>query len=219
MDRVAVYTAIFGTHDALKSQPDLEGVDLVCFTDDPSLRSDRWRVEVRPPRYGHPRMSAKWFKLNPHVELEAYRYTVWIDASLQLTTETFAKEVLSFLDGKGLALFRHPDRDNIVDEAAVSATMLKYQGERVHEQVEHYRRKGFRSQNGLFAGGVLVRDNASRAIRRLNRTWMREILRWSSQDQLSLPYVLWKLDIAPGIIPYNLWDNPLFTWHAHATEL
>jgi hypothetical protein len=48
---------------------------------------------------------------------------------------------------------------------------------------------------------------------------MRENERWTYQDQLSLPYLLWKLRMEPGIIPYNLWDNPLFGFVPHASDL
>lgn len=44
MERVAVYTAIYGGYDTLREQPEMPGVDFVCFTDDPGLRSSRWRV-------------------------------------------------------------------------------------------------------------------------------------------------------------------------------
>ena len=49
--------------------------------------------------------------------------------------------------------------------------------------------------------------------------WLRENRRWSYQDQLSLPYLLWKLDIEPAVIPYPLWGNGLFDFVEHASEL
>jgi hypothetical protein len=157
--------------------------------------------------------------MRPDVELRSYRYTIWIDGNLQITTDTFAAQLLDVPNLSGLALFRHPDRDNVVDEAAVSASMRKYAGLPLAEQVQHYQRRGYPGTNGLYACGVLVRDGAVRRIRRLDRKWMRENERWTYQDQLSLPYLLWKLRLEPSIIPYNLWDNPLFGFVPHASEL
>lgn len=218
MEKVGVYTAIYGQYDVLKRPPDVPGIDYVCFTDDAELRSQEWRIEVRNPRYPHPRLAAKWFKMNSHRAMPTYRHTIWVDASLRILSASFATEMLSFLNASGLALFRHPDRNNVMDEATVSSTMPKYEDLRLLEQVEHYRSRGFASQNGLFAATTLVRDNRNRSIRRLNRRWMRENIHWTYQDQLSLPYLLWKFDLEPGIVPYNLWDNHLFTWHHHASE-
>lgn len=117
-----------------------------------------------------------------------------------------------------MALFAHPDRDNISDEAEVSAQMIKYDGRPVRRQVEYYKSRGY-PDNGLWAAGILARDNRNRRIRKLGRRWMGENVKWTYQDQISLPYLLWKLRIAPGTIPYNLWDNPLFDLEPHASEL
>ena len=41
--------------------------------------------------------------------------------------------------------------------------------------------------------------------------WWEEILEWSLQDQLSLPYVSWVLGVQPYVIPGNLYDGKWFT--------
>jgi hypothetical protein len=195
-------------------------VDFICFTDDRTLKAPGcWQVRPRAPRDKHPRLAAKWFKMRPDKELPQYRYTIWIDGSVSLSTDAFAEEAMAALNGSGLALFRHPDRDNIDDEVSASTPMRKYEGLPLREQVEHYRKRGYPGNHGLYASGVLVRDSADRRIRRLGRLWMRENVRRSYQDQLSLPYLLWKLRISPGVIPYNLWDNPLFTLAPHMSDL
>src|SRR2546422_511368 len=47
--RKAVYTFIFGGYDDLKSPAIFTpGWDYICFTDDPTLRSDIWDVRLSP---------------------------------------------------------------------------------------------------------------------------------------------------------------------------
>ena len=46
-----------------------------------------------------------------------------------------------------------------------------------------------------------MRDNENERIRRLNEMWMEENLRWTYQDQISLPYLFWRLGIAPARSP------------------
>jgi hypothetical protein len=56
-------------------------------------------------------------------------------------------------------------------------------------------------------------------MRRLNEAWLAECLRWTYQDQLSLPYLLWRHNVRPALIPYNLWDNHLIGLQPHLSDL
>lgn len=217
-DRIAIYTAIYGGYDCPPPQPELDGVDWVCFTDNAELTATPWTMRLQPSRYEHPRLSAKWFKTHPHRAVGGYRRTIWIDGNMRVTSPTFVRELLDILGDRSLAIFPHPDRDNIFDEADVSAAMPKYDGLPVFEQVEHYRRQGYAGSE-LYASGLLVRDNVDRRMRRLNQAWLAECLRWTYQDQLSLPYLLWRHNVQPALIPYNLWDNHLIEIQPHLSEL
>lgn len=206
--RVAVYTAIFGDYDELKEQPSVPGVDYICFTDDRERHSAQWRVVRRQPRFEHPRLSAKWFKMFPQLALPTYRYTIWVDGHIQILSEAFVEELLAFVNQSGFALFRHPERDNLVDEVEASERLVKYQGLPVREQAESYLRRGFDGRQ-LYACGVLVRDSWKWRLWTLSRAWMRENRRWTYQDQVSLPFLVWKKRIRPGLIPYNIRENHL----------
>ena len=47
MEKIVVYTAIFGGYNELIEQPQFENVDYVCFTDR-NLSSSTWKVVVVP---------------------------------------------------------------------------------------------------------------------------------------------------------------------------
>ena len=47
MEKIVVYTAIFGGYNELIEQPQFENVDYVCFTDR-NLSSSSWKVVVVP---------------------------------------------------------------------------------------------------------------------------------------------------------------------------
>jgi hypothetical protein len=208
---IAVYTALFGGYDLLAPAPAVPGVAFVCFTDDPRLHAPGWTMRVRRPRYPHPRLAAKWYKLLAHRALPRTRYAVWIDACVTLTGPGSVDRLVAPLGVAGVALCRHPDRDNVYDEAVASLTLRKYDGLPIREQVDAYRRAGLPDGHGLWAGTVIARDLARAEIRRLGRWWMQENVRWTYQDQLSLPYVLWRLRIEPAALPIHLWNNDVFT--------
>ena len=142
-EHIVVYTSIFGGYDRLKPQPEIPGVDFVCFTDDPSLEAPPWNVLVEHPRYEHPRMSAKYYKLFPHEVFPKNPLTVWIDGSVTIKRADFPQAFLSHLNESGMALLPHPDRNDIYDEAELSIKMRKYFDQPILEQVAHYRAKGY----------------------------------------------------------------------------
>jgi hypothetical protein len=216
--RRALYTAIFGNYDPLKDIPEQPGVDLICFTDDTSLQHPSWRVRYVQPKYAHPRLSAKYYKVLSHVVLSEYDEVLWIDGSFEVHDPRFAFESFEYLEHASIALFLHPDRGCIYDEARVSQLMTKYRDQKIEGQVAHYWNEGFPAKAGLFAAGIIARRNADPKIRDFNEAWMEQNEKWTYQDQLSLPYVLWKLGIEPSIFRQYLWNSRWGVWIPHAHE-
>ena len=218
MRRTAIYTAIFGGYDSLRVQPQIPGIDYVCFTDGAQPAVAGWKVIRAKSRFRHPRMSAKWYKARPDLTmLKQYDCTIWIDGGVQIETVDFAAVVLASMHD-GLSLFRHPIRDSAMGEAVFCLPIEKYDELPMVEQVEHYMQRGFPDRTGLYAGTVFGRDMRNPLVTRLGKLWMRECVRWGYQDQLSLPYILWLLGIEPGVIPFDLWDGKLISMVAHASE-
>lgn len=215
--RVCIYTAIFGEYTTLKPplEPSQEDVDLICFTDDPGLATDGWTPLRRQRVFIHPRMDSKWSRMNSDILLTNYDVTIWVDASFQLkNVDRFIASCLRDLGRHDTALFRHPERNNIYDEAEVSLRMDKYAGQSLLEQVEHYRREGLPRNHVLWAGGIQIRRARSELVSEINRRWFAECVRWSFQDQLSLPYVLWDLR-ATGLVATlegNVYRGPEHEW-------
>ena len=217
--RIAIYTGIFGQSDRLLTQPSIPDVDFICFTDDPTATSDQWKVVVESPRYGHPTRSSRFHKILPHLVLPQYDYTIWIDANMELVTSSFVADVLEHLADAPLALFAHPDRGSVYEEAEFSAQLPKYAKEPNLEQVRHYRRQGLPDDTGLFACGVLARARGRRKLEAIAWPWMLENLLWSHLDQLSLPYLLWRYEVPrPTVFPFHLRHNPWFRILPHLTE-
>lgn len=197
--RVCIYTAIFGDYTTLKEPRELsrEGVDLICFTE--LGLPDAWRLRHRRRVFAHPRMDAKWYRMNSDLLLPEYDVTIWVDASIQLgSVDRFVASCLRDLGPHDTALFRHPERSNIYEEAEASFSVCphKYADQPLLEQVAHYRWEGLPNDHVLWAGTIHVRRARSRLVSEINRRWFAECVRWSYQDQLSLPYVLWQTGTA-----------------------
>jgi len=214
MPKLAIYTAAFGDHDKPAELPGLQGVvDLFCFTDSPDLKLDTWQIFRRPNVFRTPRMDAKWYKMSACHLMPQHEVSIYLDASIRVKDPSLMiAEVGRALsrDARGeLAFFLHPEEQRSLEqEAAFSMTMPKYQGEPCVRQVEHYRDAGMPASDPgyhLYAGGVIGRRHNA-AVERFEKRWFDECVHWSCQDQLSIPYVLWREQRAPGIIPGNIYD-------------
>lgn len=214
MSTVTVITAIYGGYDSLKEpEPQTVDVEWICVTDDPGLKSDAWKVVVEPRPELHPRMAAKAPKFCPHLYAPATP-TIWIDAAFRVAAPDFAARMLDLLNRSSWAMFAHPWRDCIYDEANASVELLKYRGQPIGEQVAAYRELGHPAHGGLWATGVIGRRFSEPATR-LGRAWWEECERWTIQDQLSFPFLTRLFAIRPVAIPGDIYQTAWLRYEGH----
>lgn len=208
--RVLVYTANIGGHDrAWPAAQQNRIADWRYLTDDPTLVvPEPWQRRLVVVNDEHPNMRAKWFRTHP--PLYAYDYCIWIDASMQVTNPGFVTQAIFACGDAPVALWRHPRRDCIYDEADASvgneAQADRYRNVPLADQVAVYRAEGYPAHNGLYATGTIVWRNCDEA-RRLGDAWYAECLRWGYQDQVSFPVVAWRLGITPATFPIGQVDR------------
>lgn len=251
MAGVVVYTAICGNYDALRpalaqsfdsgsfdsaqdaSAQDAAGgadvaplpVDFVAFTDG-ELPEDRgWAIrKLRGFGDLDPRMLSRLPKAVPHrfFDYRRYRWAIWVDGSVEITSPAFAAEVIAAFgaaeldSGRPVAAFPHPQRDCVYREAAVCQPLRKYAGYDLLGQVRSYRAAGYPEHNGLLGCTVLVWDLENLAQPEVGEAWWREQEQWGSMDQLALPFVLWNLGLDWVRLPGHLWNNGWFRLIEHA---
>lgn len=205
--RVALITACYGAYDPIRDLPEDHGFDeAICITDNADLVGAGWSPFVEQ-RQEHPRLAAKRPKMLP------WLYTtcdaaVWLDASFEITSTRLRWWVDQHLQRDNFLVWRHPEgRIDFADEAAVCWDWPKYRDYDLRGQVRHYVADGMPRNWGLFAAGTLGWVFTPET-KRLGAMWHREQERWSIQDQISLPYVLWKTGIRFGIWQANEYENP-----------
>lgn len=210
-----IYTAIFGGKDELKeiSFPE-RNVDYICFTDQ-DINSKTWQIIKVPPLFDKPRMSAKIFKILPHLFVRDYDYTLWIDGAF--VTKNFKMKALvkKYLKNENFALIIHPDRICLYEEAKVCIEWKLDDEATIKKQVEQYNKEGYPKNNGLSACGFLLRKNKSEGVKIFDNAWWTEIKNGSIRDQISFNYVAWKHDFPFCTINQNYWDNDFVKWKNH----
>jgi hypothetical protein len=202
-----IYTTMCGGYDRLREQTEQNtDVDWVAIVDEkPEDVPTPWRVEIgdfqrmTPLRNMlsdlHPRMQAKWYKTHPWAVTDESD-VIYIDANMVVTNPDFATEALA-CRRNGIAVWRHPNRRSIFAEAQASIDLApeKYGHLPVLAQVVSYRDEGYHDKQNLYACGTIAYDPTDSRVRTIGYRWFAECERWSYQDQLSLPYVLWGLGI------------------------
>lgn len=199
---VVVYTAMFGGRDHIVRPPEGD-YDWVYFTDeDPNGMPGV--VQTPLPVPGDYVRSARLFKTMPQLFFHDYKRWIWLDGSVVFHADT--KDLFSW---KGpIAVFKHPLRDCIYEEAEI----LKEQGnegpEILDAQMQEYRSEGHPEHAGLGTTGTLIRDNLP-SVRALNAFWWGEVSTKSKRDQLSFNFGVRKFDLPveyiEGIYDGNRW--------------
>jgi Protein of unknown function (DUF616) len=187
MKRV-VYTCLFGYSELFNDfKYERDGIDFVCFTDDPELRSDFWKIELLPRRVLDPARASKKIKALPHVYLAQYDHSLYIDNTVRLKAAPKRMFEQYLAPAKSpLLCFRHYERDCVYDEAKAVLSLNFDTPERVNPQMALYRYLGYPAKNGLAKTTLLLRQHQNAALQRVMNTWHEQVLCHSKRDQLSL---------------------------------
>ena len=213
---LTVYTACYGSYDVLHPAPDVPGVAFVAFTDDTTLTAPGWDVRVVERPESHPRMQAKWFKLQPHRCLPDAERTLWLDASHEIRYPGAVQEALNCVSPAHEIAAHHHPRGCVYAEAEASLQFEKYWwcAEQIKAQAEHYRQEGHPEMWGMWACGSLARVRSERMDAAMD-DWWAENIRWTYQDQISFPVVMRRHGIKPVLFPHQQYTSPWFAIHSH----
>jgi hypothetical protein len=218
-DRSIIYTAIAGGYDNLKPprddvspgrpEDDLPGQDVplrIAFMDNPDLYAGTgcpgWQIEPMASSCMDPLMQAKRYKVLAHEVLPpGTEFSLWVDGSMEFSSRLRPDEMARlYLVDADLALFKHPIRNCLYDEAHRCDVVKLDDSAVMAKQMNRYRAQGYPRNNGLAECAVILRRHTP-AVARLNEMWWKEIVEGSRRDQLSFDYVCWKLGMKYALFP------------------
>ena len=197
MKKIAIYTAMIGEYDDIY-QPEMidEQYDYYLFSDNVvEKKVGVWNVRhVKYINKDKTRI-ARYVKTHPHELLSEYEATIWIDANVDIISKELYRRGINLLtENVDIAGIKHPLRDCIYDEAfLVLANGLEFETI-IYKWCHYLRNSQYPKNNGLYESNVLFRRNNDVVIK-ANSLWWHFIEEYSRRDQLSLNYVLNRLDI------------------------
>lgn len=210
---ISVVTALNAGKDHLRDDQTTGDAKFIAYTDQ---TSKLWEVRPIYDRFASPRRNSRIHKLQIHQYVDT-EYSIWMDANLALRVppEQIVSEWLKDYD---IAVFKHPERDCIYDEAMICATHRLDDPEIIIEQAVKYEKAGFTKKRGLAECNVIVRRHTPK-IEAFNNAWWSEYCRHSVRDQISFMYVADKLGMRVNYItPCARWGHPYFHFMNHLTQ-
>jgi len=224
--KIVVYTAIFGEIDPLwpPLPVAMDGTQYICFSDKQRLErgywtqqltedwpsialgsekfhaihQPQWQLRIIKPKLGF-RKTARRCKVLVHEYFPDADVTIWLDGNIRLLISA-KQAVKRWLGDADFATFTHTDRNCLYREAEFCLEKGKGNKSELRAQIAAYRQAKMPHYWGLPETKCVIRRNTER-IKMLNETWWAELEQHSIRDQVSLPYVCWKLGIKWKQIP------------------
>jgi hypothetical protein len=219
-NKIVVYTAITDNYDILyEPLYKSDKFDYVCFTDNPNLKSDFWKIITLQHCNLDATRKARYVKILPHLFFQDYKYSVWIDANIRIVGDLY--ELLRiYLSKSFLVFFRHSDGRNCIYQEAEACIRRKKDDENVIlAQAERYKEENYPENNGLISTGVILRRHKDPKIIETMDAWWNEVKNFSKRDQMSFNYIAWKHKTPFSIIDDYIRDNKYFKWRIHDHQI
>ncbi|KAL2253202.1 uncharacterized protein LOC105167904 isoform X2 [Sesamum indicum] len=213
---VVVASAIFGAFDLIRQPKNVSEYSqkTVCFhmfvdeetkaflRNSSELGSDKkvglWRVTVvRNLPYSDPRRNGKVPKLLLHRLFPNARYSLWIDAKLELVVDPIQiLERFLWRKNASFAISRHYRRFDVFVEAEANKAAGKYDNASIDFQIDFYKKEGLTPYSAaklpitsdVPEGCVIVREHIP-ITNLFTCLWFNEVDRFTSRDQISFSTV------------------------------
>lgn len=211
---MVVYTAVFGGYDLVEPPSCESDAKFVCITDQPGTIKG-WETMVLPPVPNDPRRASRRCKILSHEYLPVEEYgdiVIWHGGNVSLTSNPYDM-VDSYLQDCNLAVVGHP-RKCIYDEIRACRRMRKDKVNLFDAQEDYYYHQGYPEGNNVYGAFLILRRRTATIIE-LEKLWWEQLKMFSCRDQISLPYVLWLLNIKPRILPGSHRGGPNYSRRGH----
>lgn len=201
--KIAVVTSLFGNRDSLHTPKFYyEDSDYYAFVDKPHNISICKEIIV--PKFTtdiayENRRNAKIYKVLMPIFLPNYDYYIWRDATHEVIVNPI-DIINNFVQDNEVACFPHTTRNCAYEEGQEILRLNYDHPDNVLWQLEYYFRDGFPRKQGLWEMSTFIIKNTDK-VKSLCMMWWEQICRYSSRDQISFPYCLWKLGLTPHVLP------------------
>lgn len=207
-----VYTCIVNNYDELPLYRYLNPEwDYICFTDNTQggvsnfKNYGGWKIKKIEHFEKDATRTNRWYKMHPYELFPDYEESVYIDANIFINTNDFFTELELKSKKSSILIPQHPFLNCIYKEIdrvlfEVCGIEKRADPEPVKKMKEFLLKENFPENYGLNENNIIYRRHNDERVIKLMNEWWWFIENYSSRDQCSLSYVLWKNGIKPDSI-------------------
>lgn len=219
----AVYTSITANYDNVKEPFSTFNSDFWIYSNATMvLNNSLWKLRVLQLNGINTtgNMFNRYCKFHPFELFKDYDYSVYVDGNVTIVSDVSQLFSIAHDSKCGIAMHRHQYRNCAYAEAKKCLQLGKGNANNIKKQMQQYKKEGFPHDYGLCEATIIVVDLKNSSAKTIMDAWWQEYcIQESFRDQLSFPYVLWKLgykieDI--GNLGYNEYKNPIFRIGGHS---
>lgn len=183
-EKIIQYTAVYGTapkgfigsrHLYIPQNP--KGYDFVAFIGPGGAR------EAKKP------------KLLPHRYFSEYDISVWIDSKFRIVSNTVDIIKEHMKDADFVVLPHYREHNSIAKELDLNIKNYRGDPKIMHRQIDDYRKEGMPETLEIVNCGMIMRRHNKPEIKAFDEAWWEEVNKYSFRDQLSFPYLAWKMKL------------------------
>lgn len=195
--RKAVYTVITDSKYKLNEPHVLNsGWDHICFTNIKGLESEHWTIKMLEGYNSDNVKLSRKVKILHENYLPGYNYSIYLDTRFTIK-RSLDKWIRKYIDTSyDMAVMKHNRRGCLYSEAEylMNQDLVSFEEKKViRKQVVKYQNYGLRKGFGLWAPGIMYRRHGVSAVNKLMRVWYQDLMAYSSRDQLSLAWAMFKV--------------------------
>jgi hypothetical protein len=212
-----IYTVITANYDPLREPSCVTpGWDYICFTDNPSIQSNTWKIVLITPEPGGetPHELSRRYKLLPHKYLPEYDITLYIDASFGVKGDLDALTLPIVADLT--FMLRHIDR-SVIDELDDLVRYKTYTREQTNRIQQLIVSEGYTPSKGTYYNGGLILRKKSTFSDEFMGEWYALTKRFH-RDQIPLHILLDRIKYKPNEYSWNMVKHYL-TFNLHPREV
>ncbi len=193
--RKTIYTCIIGAYDQLQQPAVTDGsFDYILFVKRGTKTCDRmgvWQVRELDHEGEDNTILSRFPKMNPHLVLPGYDYSVWMDGNIAIRSAAFYDAVNRKVEqGVAYSGVKHPHRDCVYLDIEGCVHAMRDRSSNIFRALRFLLRMKFPAHYGMYENNIILRRHDSERVRRFGQMWWELYQRYPRRDQFTAPFCL-----------------------------